>query len=215
MRLDAGGPTRQAARRRTAALAALSAAIHLAILTPLALTTSRLTPGAAPETRIVIPLDLVPAPASRAATARAQAAAAVPGGRRGEAVAGARMPAPRPADRPSARIRLPDAPAGAAAGAAAIPDPWRVRSGLGRPARLPCPAAPDNPLGQRLCAVGATPDHDPPPLTRADLLPNHDPAPGRRREAGFERQAEANEAWRSYTRDGGAYPGLRSLFSER
>ncbi|WP_374516908.1 hypothetical protein [Brevundimonas sp.] len=90
-----------------------------------------------------------------------------------------------------------------------------MRSGLGPPAPLPCPTAADNPLGQRLCAVGPTTERDPPPLTRADLLPNHDPSPRQRREAGFARQAEANEAWRAYTREGGAYPGLRSLFSER
>lgn len=37
----------------------------------------------------------------------------------------------------------------------------------------------------------------------------------RRRDDGFERQVRANEAWRDYTRGEGAYPGLRSLFSER
>lgn len=214
MRLEAAGPSTQARRRRTLALAALSAAIHLAVLGPLSLTISRLDLREPPETKVIlIPVELgrAGAWAARPAEVRVREPARLPGGRRGADASPARMRATLPA----AGSPAPAGPPDAVAGAPSIDDPWRVRRGLGPPARLPCPAAHDNPLGQRLCAVGPTPDHDPPPLTRADLLPNHDPAPGRRREAGFERQAEANEAWRFYTREGGAYPGLRSLFSER
>lgn len=214
MRLEAAGPSTQARRRRTLALAALSAAIHLAVLAPLALTTSRLDLRESPETTaILIPVELgrAGAWAARPVGVRVREPARLAGGRRGADASPARTRATLPA----AGSPAPAGPPDAVVGDPSIGDPWRVRRGLGPPARLPCPAAHDNPLGQKLCAVGPTPDHDPPLLTRADLLPNHDPAPGRRREAGFERQTEANEAWRSYTREGGAYPGLRSLFSER
>ena len=185
MQREAAGPSTQARRRRTLALAALSAAIHLAVLGPLSLTTSRLDLREPPETKVIlIPVELgrAGAWAARPAEVRVREPARLPGGRRGADASPARMRATLPA----AGSPAPAGPPDAVAGPPSIDDPWRVRRGLG-----------------------------PPPLTRADLLPNHDPAPGRRREAGFERQAEANEAWRSYTREGGAYPGLRSLFSER
>lgn len=41
------------------------------------------------------------------------------------------------------------------------------------------------------------------------------PPPNRNRDEAFARQADANEAWRAYTRDEGPYPGLRSLFTQR
>jgi hypothetical protein len=50
---------------------------------------------------------------------------------------------------------------------------------------------------------------------RASLAPYQGPPPDRNRDEAFARQADANEAWRAYTRDEGPYPGLRSLFTTR
>ncbi|WP_332660499.1 hypothetical protein [Brevundimonas sp.] len=50
---------------------------------------------------------------------------------------------------------------------------------------------------------------------RAALARDPGPPPNRDRDEAFARQAEANDAWRAYTRDEGPYPGLRSLFTQR
>lgn len=107
---------------------------------------------------------------------------------------------------------IPSAPPAAGDG---IEDSWRVRAGLNPPARLPCPAPPGDRLGQRLCLVGATTEPEPDPEVYAEIAPSRRSASDQAREEGFDRQARANEAWRDYTRGEGAYPGLRSLFSER
>ncbi|WP_332677452.1 hypothetical protein [Brevundimonas sp.] len=50
---------------------------------------------------------------------------------------------------------------------------------------------------------------------RASLARDPGPPPNQDRDEAFARQAEANDAWRAYTRDEGPYPGLRSLFTQR
>lgn len=211
MQLEAATTPVRRRRRPTAALAVVSAAIHLALLGPLALTTSRLDARRPPEMVVtVIPVEILRRPP-------AGSPARPPSGPAGELPEGGRAPAMRVPAPPVARTQAPPpAPVSTGSGGArAVDDAWRVRAGPGAPARLPCPAPAGDRLMQRVCAVGPTPDHDPPPLTRADLLPLDDGRSRDRREEGFARQVEANEAWRAYTRDGGAYPGLRSLFKER
>jgi hypothetical protein len=93
---------------------------------------------------------------------------------------------------------------------------WRVR-----------PAAPGDGIGRGLRAsrLGCTaPDLlsaserdicDERFARRASLAKSLGPPPDRDRDEAFARQADANEAWRAYTRDEGPYPGLRSLFTTR
>lgn len=92
-------------------------------------------------------------------------------------------------------------------------DPWRGRRPA--PAGLPCPAPPGDRIGARLCLVGPTPDRDREPEAYGDAGTPRRSRAEQSREDGFERQRQANEAWRDYTRGEGAYPGLRSLFTER
>lgn len=201
-----GGSARQTAERR-AILIAASVLIHAAILLPIALSTARLPPP--PDVDVfVVPVDLSPVPSKRRGR-RVPASSDKPLRPDDETVAAGavvRSPTtPPPASPPSA----------APAAGVVIEDGWRVRAGLGPPARLPCPAAPGDRLGQRLCLVGATPEREPDPEVYAEVAPSRRAASDRAREEGFDRQARANEAWRDYTRGEGAYPGLRSLFSER
>lgn len=198
---------RQKAERRGVLIAA-SIAIHAAILLPLALSSPKLR--APPNIDVlVLPLDLTPWPS------RHRRGAVKPGpapARDVEAVVAGR------AEDPRLRVPSVSAPASAPAASAAgsvIEDGWRVRAGLGPPARLPCPAAPGDRLGQRLCLVGSAPDRDRDPDTYAEVAPSRRDRSDQAREEGFDRQVQANEAWRDYTRGDGAYPGLRSLFSER
>lgn len=205
------GSTRQKAETRGILIAA-SLLIHAAILLPIGLSSPRFrTP---PDVDVfVVPLDLPPAssrrrgrqapiPPDRPETPR-QTAAVAPG----ETV--------DPDDAPSSAPDPSEAPSSPPAAGSGIEDGWRVRAGLGPPARLSCPAAPGDRLGQRLCLVGATTEDDRDPEVFAEIAPSRRAGADRAREEGFDRQARANEAWRDYTRGEGAYPGLRSLFRDR
>lgn len=128
-------------------------------------------------------------------------------GATGSADAGDRRAQPAP------RVTAPQAPA-------PPPDvgvlPWRVR-----------PGAPGDRLarGLRTSLIGcASPDLLDPAeravcderlAQRAYFARDPGPPPNRNRDEAFARQAEANDAWRAYTRDEGPYPGLRSLFTQR
>lgn len=187
---------------------AASILIHAAILLPIALSSPKLRPP--PEIDVfVLPVDLTPWPSRRRRgavkppPAPARAVGTVAAGR-DEATRQPLPPGPASTSTPAAPASGP-----------AIEDNWRVRAGLGPPARLPCPAAPGDRLGQRLCLVGATTERDRAPETYAEVAPSRRNLSDQAREEGFDRQARANESWRDYTRGEGAYPGLRSLFSER
>jgi hypothetical protein len=207
------GDARQALRAR-APLIAVSILIHVIILLPIGLALPRLSRMPARPDVIVLPLDLTP-PWPRALAPRQRPV--LP-----DSVAGASAGRIRPEAPPLLpQPRRPTSPAPALADGAlgvAIDDPWRVQpqgGRLGPPARIPCPAAPGDRLGQRLCLTGSA-------MHRAEMPPGHaDPSPAgpdrsvQNREEGFERQVRANEAWRDYTRGEGAYPGLRSLFTDR
>lgn len=117
--------------------------------------------------------------------------------------------------------RIQPAPRATAPGAAAPPAdvgvlPWQVRPhtprddiGRGLRTSLVGCASPGvlDPAEQAAC--------DERLARRASLASRLGPPPNRDREEAFARQAEANDAWRAYTRDEGPYPGLRSLFTQR
>ena len=174
----------------------------------MALSVPRVLPTPARPDLIVLPLDLTPATAARRARISG-ARPPIPGPMANTAPV--RSPPPSEVRTDTARLASP------VAGEArpTIDDGWRVRAGLNPPARLPCPAPPGDRLGQRLCLVGAAPDRDRAPDRYAEVAPSRQAASDRDREEGFDRQVQANEAWRSYTRGEGAYPGLRSLFRDR
>lgn len=202
-----GGSARRAAARRGALIAA-SVLIHIAILLPIALSTARTPPPPPDLDLFVLPLDLTPALSKRRVRRSASPSP----------FADPSAPAAGPIEPPSAlasRTPAPLAPDAAPAAGAAIDDGWRVRAGLRPPASLPCPAAPGDRLGQRLCLVGAAPNRDREPETYAEVAPSRRDRSDEAREEGFDQQARANEAWRDYTRGEGAYPGLRSLFKNR
>jgi hypothetical protein len=188
--------------------------LHAAVLLPIALSPPP-APSVPPQPDIlVVPLDLSDSPTRRTGARRT-----------------ARSPAATP-DRPLSPIRprviaetapppaevapLPVPPASPTVETAGPPmgDPWRGRR-LGPPASIPCPPAPGDRIGARLCLVGPAPDRDREPEVYADVGEPRRNSSEQAREDGFARQAEANDAWRSYTRDGGAYPGLRSLFRDK
>ena len=202
-----GGWTYRELRTR-APLVGAALLIHVIVLLPMALSVPRVLPTPDLPDLIVLPLDLTPAMSGRPARV-----SGVPPRLRRPTVDAAAVRAPPPSEARTGPTR-PAAAATADAGPA-IDDGWRVRAGLNPPARLPCPAPPGDRLGQRLCLVGAAPDRDRTPETYAEVTPSRASASDQAREEGFDRQAQANEAWRSYTRGEGAYPGLRSLFGER
>lgn len=136
------------------------------------------------------------------------------------AVAPGAPPGPR-ASRPTAPPEPAMVPTETPPAAPVLEDRWRVQPNFVRPGAVPAPRRiagdcldllEDRPLCR---AQGA------PPRPIEAELPDETPAVARvrardrRRDDGFERQVRANEAWRDYTRGEGAYPGLRSLFSER
>lgn len=190
----------------------LSILLHLLILIPLGLAVPRLIRPPQPVEYQAIPLDLTPVPSARSrrpvTTSTPPAAAAGPSAVR-----------PRIPPALSADSTGPPAPADGPV----IEERWRVRpvdpsapSGpMGRVARIPCPAAPGDRLGQRVCMTGSAMHSPDMPERMADLRRAGPDGLEQTREDGFERQRQANEAWRDYTRGEGAYPGLRSLFSER
>lgn len=211
MRLKRG--TLSTARLRGLVVAA-ALTLHVVVLLPVALSTPPTPATPSREPIYVIPLDLTETLSRRTATRRSE---------RPKPDRTADTPsAPRPrapvttGPQPPARSvePLPALPVepGAAQGQA-MADPWRGRRSA--PAGLPCPAPPGDRIGARLCLVGPTPDRDREPEAYADLGAPRRNRAEQSREDGFERQRQANEAWRDYTRGEGAYPGLRSLFTER
>lgn len=212
MTMTGGGATAMPTRAFPLAAAVL---LHLAVLLPIGLTTSRINRPPPKAELVIVPLDLAPAAfMSERATRRV-------------------APPTHPLDRPAPRrrpLRRRPVCAGRASKAAGRRRGGRCCRERGPPAGFDgpggspgadpaptaLPAAPGDRLGQRVCAVG-------PGIGRQDAgEPWSAPASSQRaaawrraREAGFERQVEANRAWRDYTRGESPYPGLRSLFSER
>lgn len=192
----------------------LSILLHFAVLLPIGLAVPRLMRPDQPVDYQTLPLDLTPIPFPR--SLRPADASRRP---RGAASAAT------PAIRPRIPLALPTdstAPSPPADGPV-IDERWRVgprdpsasNGPMGRVARIPCPAAAGDRLGQRVCMTGSA-MHSPDMQERtADLRRAGPDGLEQTREEGFERQRQANEAWRDYTRGEGAYPGLRSLFSER
>lgn len=201
------GSARRAAERR-GALIAVSVLIHAAVLLPIGLSSPRFR--APPDIDVfIVPVDLTPVSSrSRGRRAHVPPDRVLKPGEDAVAAGSGEALTTNPTPLPAA----PSAPPAAGDG---IEDSWRVRAGLNPPARLPCPAPPGDRLGQRLCLVGATAERESDPEVFAEVGPSRQSASDRAREEGFDRQARANEAWRDYTRGEGAYPGLRSLFSER
>ena len=115
-------------------------------------------------------------------------------------------PAPR---RPSV---LPDAPTPPAEVVLPLDSRWRVRASAGGSGWGDCPEAFANPSAQTLCnqrdrmrlSLAASRRAAAPPPAPLQP-PDADPS------GAFARTAAANKAWRDYTRNDGAYPGLRSL----
>ena len=192
--------------------------LHAAVLLPIALSPPSV-PSVPPQSDIfVVPLDLSDSLTRRTAARRpARSPAAAPdrplSPPRPRVIA---ETAPPPAEVAPLPVPPASPPASSAVETAAQPmgDPWRGRR-LGPPASIPCPAAPGDRIGARLCLVGPAPDRDREPEVYADVGEPRRNSSDQAREDGFARQAEANEAWRSYTREGGAYPGLRSLFRDK
>lgn len=192
----------------------LSVLLHVALLLPIGLAVPRLIRPPQPVEYQTIPLDLTPVPfpgPHRPADASTRSA--------GAASAGPSAIHPRIPQALPAESTAPSPPADGPV----IDERWRVRpvepsasSGpMGRVARIPCPAAPGDRLGQRVCMTGSAIHSPDMPERMADLRRAGPDGLEQTREDGFERQRQANEAWRDYTRGEGAYPGLRSLFSER
>lgn len=190
----------------------LSILLHLLILVPLGLAVPRLIRPPQSVEYQTIPLDLAPVPSLRS---RRPVTASTPSpGATGPSAIRPRIPRAQPAD-----SAAPPPPADGPV----IEERWRVRpvdpstqrGPMGRVASLPCPAAPGDRLGQRVCLTGSAMHRAGMPEGHADPLPAGPDRSERNREDGFERQRQANEAWRDYTRGEGAYPGLRSLFTDR
>lgn len=201
------GSARRTARTR-AGLIIASLILHATILLPIALSPPRPAPTVPDLDLFVLPLDLTPAPAQRRVRRSLAPTDSPPRPRQtGQTASAPSAPTPR--------LTTPTAPSEPTAATVGVEDDWRVRAGLRPPARLPCPAAPGDRLGQRLCLVGSAPDRDREPETYAEVAPSRRDPSDRNREDGFARQAQANEAWRDYTRGEGAYPGLRSMFRDR
>lgn len=190
----------------------LSILLHVALLLPIGLAVPRLM-RPAPIEHSAIPLDLSPVRFSRARPPRTTETRPAPA-------------ASSPVSVPQPREPLPNRAAETAPPPATTleVDPrWRVQAdesapaprSIGRVARIPCPAAPGDRLGQRVCMTGSAMHSPDMPERMADLRRAGPDGLEQTREDGFERQRQANEAWRDYTRGEGAYPGLRSLFSER
>lgn len=196
---------------RRGALIAASVLIHAAILLPIAFSSPKRFPP--PDIDVfVLPLDLTPGVSRRRGRPSHVRPDRAPSPPRDAVVAEIEDVRGEPASPPSLAAPVP---AAAPTPGVAAEDQWRVRAGLRPPARLPCPPAPGDRLGQRLCLVGAAPDRDREPETYAEVAPSRQARSDEAREEGFDRQARANEAWRDYTRGDGAYPGLRSLFQDR
>lgn len=125
-----------------------------------------------------------------------------------------RRPLPfRPA--PHRPLALPDATSPPAEVVMPIDSRWRVRPAIGGSGWGDCPDAFTNPSAQALCnerdrmrlaAATARRAAAPPPASLQS--PDADPS------GAFARTAAANKAWRDYTRNEGAYPGLRSLLRD-
>ncbi|QDH72915.1 hypothetical protein [Brevundimonas sp. M20] len=192
--------------------------LHVIVLLPIALSTPSTPTAPIREPVYLIPLDLTETLSRRTATRRSPLPAARPAPDHSTAPPSAprpRAPATTGARPPSGSVE-PLAPPPAEQNPAqgqAMDDPWRGRRPA--PAGLPCPAPPGDRIGARLCLVGPTPDRDREPEAYADAGTPRRSRAEQSREDGFERQRQANEAWRDYTRGEGAYPGLRSLFTER
>lgn len=180
-------------------------ALHVAVLLPIALSSPPIPPPSVAPELLFLPVTLGPDLSGKVRVPSPSRPPAPPVPRRPAEPAGPARGAPAP-DAPVAPDR-----AGEGAAAAALNDPWGGRGRL-VPLQIPCPAAPGDRLGERLCRVGPAPDRD--REVYADVAPSRDRS-DQAREEGFARQAQANEAWRDYTRGEGAYPGLRSLFTER
>lgn len=190
----------------------LSILLHVAILLPIGLAVPHLVRSPVQDDLRAIPFDLTPVPFRRARPASTD---------RGAETSGAAGASPSPL-RPRLAATAPSSVVAPADGPV-IEDQWRVqpaeagqaRRPLGRVANLPCPAPPGDRLGQRVCLTGSAMHRAEMPEGHADPLPSGPDRSEQNREDGFERQVQANEAWRSYTRGEGAYPGLRSLFRDR
>lgn len=195
---------RQLGKRGAVIGAAL--ALHVAVLLPIALSSPPVPPPSVAPEILFLPVTLVPDLSGSVRAPSPSRPPAPPVSRRPAEPAGPTRGAPVP-DAPT----TPGRPGETAAAASALDDPWGGRGRL-VPLQIPCPAAPGDRIGERLCRVGPAPDRD--REVYAEVGPSRDRS-DQAREAGFARQAQANEAWRDYTRGEGAYPGLRSLFTER
>jgi hypothetical protein len=195
---------RQLGKRGAVIGAAL--ALHIAVLLPIALSSPPVPPPSVAPEILFLPVTLGPDLSGRVRAPSPSRPPAPPVPRRPAEPTGPTRDAPVP-DAPA----TPGRPGETAAAAGALDDPWGGRGRL-VPLQIPCPAAPGDRTGERLCRVGPAPDRD--REVYADVAPSRGRS-DQAREEGFARQAQANEAWRDYTRGEGAYPGLRSLFTER
>lgn len=181
-------------------------ALHVVVLSPLALRQAKTEKTDAP-----VVLDVILKRPMRVASHLAAAEPTVTAAAPEESKAWPQMGPARPAD------ALVEAPSTAPA---AVDDRWRVRPDFARtgdglaPRRMGGDCLnilEDRPQCRIFGAPLRTIDAEMPDEAAASRARTAD----RRRDDGFERQVRANEAWRDYTRGDGAYPGLRSLFSAR
>jgi hypothetical protein len=123
----------------------------------------------------------------------------------------------RLADAPRPDTALPKPPTAALAdGATGIDSRWRVRPAGGGSGWGDCPDAIINPKAQHLCNERDRMRAAQAASRRAEVpLPSRvQPTDAPPNEA-LARAAAANQAWRDYTRDEGAYPGIISLLRDR
>lgn len=209
--MTSGGGSGKGVRWRGLGVGA-SVVLHLVLLLPIGLASPQLKRRPAAEPVVVIPVSLVPV-------------------ERRSKPAALRSPEPHRADRPPGSPaelapqpertdRAPEASPGAGRPdeIPGIEAQWRVRPAEGWAARAgrrlgpPCPPPESDP------APGSCPDGRRARAQSeayAEIAPSRAADADRARQEAFDRQASANEAWRNYTRGEGAYPGLRSLFTQR
>lgn len=200
--------------RRIAIVVVASMAIHAALLGPLLLVEPPEVPPPAQEADVgwILPIELTrrrqPATTRASATSEASPTAAV--------VAG---PTTRAASRQENESAVEAAP---------IDDSWRYRpeAVVGPAFHIPgvsaarCVDLARLSESQRTACAEIQATHAAMQARIAAMDPaaiGPPPGPSRasRRDDDFERQAQANENWRDYTRGDGAYPGLRSLLKDR
>ena len=116
---------------------------------------------------------------------------------------------------PHRPLALPDTPPLSTETSTVIDSRWRVRPAISGSGWGDCPDAFTNPSAQTLCnqrdrmrlSLAASRRAAAPPPAPLQS-PDADPS------GAFARTAAANKAWRDYTRNDGASPGLRSLLRD-